>query len=194
MLEGQRLEARTAIWPFWGVLPVGFSWSLFLAQSCSEGKACFAASLQRISRKSTTQLINDGRPPLVFVASEPGHGGAYVFVDNLGAICDTEAPSQIFQDGAISSSLLGKLSTKPRRTWAEGGSWDILGWTRTFLTCDFQAIQDDAAKIDGSQALQRFIGRCIFVGLASRGTLCTFISHSIPLHSVPLPSEWFNLE
>ena len=64
------------------------SWSLFLAQSCFVEKACLAPSLRRIGGDATTHLIHDRGPPLVFVASEQGRAGAYVFVDNLGAICD----------------------------------------------------------------------------------------------------------
>ena len=67
---------------------MGFCWSLFLAQSCNEEKACLAPSLRRASGESTTQLIHDRGPRLVFVAGEQGHGGACVFVYNLGAICD----------------------------------------------------------------------------------------------------------
>ena len=42
-----------------------------------------APSLRRISGKSTPQLIHGCGPPLVFVAGEQEHGGAYVFVDSL---------------------------------------------------------------------------------------------------------------
>ena len=92
MLEGQRLEARAAIWSCWRMLPIGFSLSLSLVQSCNEEKACFAPSLRRTSDKSTTV---DSRPW-------------------------TTA-------GAISSSHLDWLSTKPGNIWAgrrpSGQSW-----------------------------------------------------------------------
>ena len=57
MFEGQRLEACTAVWPCLGVLPMGFSWSLFLAHCCKEEKACLAPSLRRVIGKAITQLI-----------------------------------------------------------------------------------------------------------------------------------------
>ena len=91
MLEGQRLGAHTAIWPCWGVLLVGFSWSLFLAHRCDEEKACFAPILRRAGGKSTTQLIHGRGPPLVFVAGEQGHGGAYVFASRAGSPQDRRA-------------------------------------------------------------------------------------------------------
>ena len=72
---------------------MGFSWSLFLAQSCNK-KTCLAPSLRRSSGDETTQLVHHRGPPLVFVANEQGHGGAYVFVDNLGTICDNVGLSQ----------------------------------------------------------------------------------------------------
>ena len=80
MLEGQTLGAHTAVRPFWKVLPMGFSWSLFLAQNCNEEKAFLAPSLRRVSGESTTQLIHDRGPPLVFVAGEQGHRDACSFV------------------------------------------------------------------------------------------------------------------
>ena len=65
---------------------MGFSWLVFLAQSYNEKKAYFAPQPAPFSgRESTTQLIHDRGPPLVFVAGEQGHRGASVFVDNLGA-------------------------------------------------------------------------------------------------------------
>ena len=73
---------------------MGFSWSLFSVQSCNEETACLAPSLRRISGDETTHLKHDRGPPLVFVATEQGHGGAFVFVDNLGATFDNVALSQ----------------------------------------------------------------------------------------------------
>ena len=57
VFEGQESEAHIVIWPCWRVLPMGFSWSLFLAQSCCEEKVCLALSPRRISGDETTQLI-----------------------------------------------------------------------------------------------------------------------------------------
>ena len=49
--------------------------------------------------RPTTLLTHDRGPPLVFVAGEQEHGGAYVFVDNLGAICDDVVLSQKMMSG-----------------------------------------------------------------------------------------------
>ena len=67
MLEGQRLEAHTAVWPCLRALSTEFSLSLFLAQSCNDEKDCLAPSLRRTSGGATTQLIHNHGPPLVFV-------------------------------------------------------------------------------------------------------------------------------
>ena len=53
-----------------------------LTQSCDEEEACLAPSLRRKRGDATTQLMHDLGPPLVFVAGEQEHGGAYVFVPN----------------------------------------------------------------------------------------------------------------
>ena len=45
-----------------------------MAQSCKEENACLAPSLRRVRGDATTQ-VHDCGPPLVFVASEQGHGG-----------------------------------------------------------------------------------------------------------------------
>ena len=88
MLEGQRLEAHPTVCPCCGLLPMGFSWSLFLVESCNEEKVCLAPSLRRVCGGTTTKSMHDRGSPLVFAAGEQGHGGAKVFVDNLGAVCD----------------------------------------------------------------------------------------------------------
>ena len=130
MLEGQRLEAHTATWRCKGMLSMVFSWSLFLAQSCNEEKACLASSLRRKSGKSTTQLIHDRGPPLVFVAGEQERGGACVFVDNFGAICDNVALSP--KTVSEWSDIFKPLSTRPTSMWAEGRP---SGQNRTDTSC-----------------------------------------------------------
>ena len=72
---------------------MGFSWSLFLAQNFNEEKVRLSPSLRRVSSDTNTQMMHDRGPPLVFVAGQQGHGGAYVFVDTLGTICDHVALS-----------------------------------------------------------------------------------------------------
>ena len=144
---------------------MGFSWFLFLAQSCNEEKACLAPSLRRIRGDETTQLIHDRGPPLVVVAGEQEHGGAYVFVDNLKAICDNVALSQkmvsewteIFEplDLALHKTENGReLSSRvtSKRFW--------------MLRQGLAALLRRRRCSD--RALERIIGRCTFMGLASR--------------------------
>ena len=69
MFQGQRLEAHLAML---ASTPHGFSLGHFVWQSCNEEKACLAPSLRRTSGDAT----------------------AYVFVDNLGVICDNVGLSQ----------------------------------------------------------------------------------------------------
>ena len=156
----------------------------FWPRVASEDKACLAPSLRRTSGESTTQLIHDRGPRLVFVAGEQGHGGAYVFAYNLEAICDNVALSQkMVSEWSDIFEPLGLALHKPKSTWAERGPRDRIGRTRTFLTCDLQAILDDAARVDGTGTCHRplhFRGSRVSRNVV-HGT------QMLPLHSVPLP-------
>ena len=93
MLQGQGLDAHKAVWPCWSVLPWvshgPFSWH---RAAMKRTLALLPASAECVVKG--LQLMHDRGPPLAFVAGEQGHGGACVFVNNLGAMCDHVALSQ----------------------------------------------------------------------------------------------------
>ena len=109
---------------------MGFSWSLFLAQSCTEEKSCLAPNPRRIGGDETTPLIHDRGPPPVFVTGEQEHGGAYVFVHNLGAMCVNVVLSQKM---VLGWTEICELFGLVRHTWARvrhsGQSWTVASWT-----------------------------------------------------------------
>ena len=182
VLEGQKLEAHTDSLAMLGSFPVGFSWSLFLAQSCNEEKACLAPSLRRISGDETTltQLIHDRGPPLVFVAGEQRHGGAYVFADNLGAICDNVALirkmvsewTEIFEPLGLA---LHKTEEPVGLVEALGTELDGRELSSRVTSKRFWILRQGLTAFlrrrrCSGRALERIIGHCTCVGLASRGT------------------------
>eukprot|EP00972_Heterocapsa_arctica_P011355 1666229-Heterocapsa_arctica.AAC.1 len=60
MLEGKLLDRRAGVYPCWGVLPMGFTWSLYIAQVIN----------QDVAARSCPSLVgtrlSDLGPPLVF--------------------------------------------------------------------------------------------------------------------------------
>ena len=87
-------------------------------------------------------------------------------------------PPLVFVAGE--QGLSGWLPTRPKSMWAEGVPRDRTGRTRTLRTGDFQAILDDAERVDGTAALRTMYrpstGMChrpLHLS-GTRGTLCTF--------------------
>ena len=121
MLEGQRLESHTAIWPCWRVLAMGFSWSLFLAQSCNEEKALSRSSLRRMCGDETAQLIHD-RSSLV-------SRGMEVHMCSLTTLERSVTLALGQKIVSKSSNPLVWLFTKRKSTWAwvrhSGQNWTV---------------------------------------------------------------------
>ena len=172
---------------------MGFSWSLVLARNCNEEKACFASSLRRTGSESTTHLIHDHGPPLVFLAGEQGHGGAYVFVDTFRAVCDNLAFSQKMV--SEKSDILAPLGLALHKTEEHLGREEALGTeldgpepcSRVTSTRFWVMRQGLTALLCrgrcGGRALECVLALCTFVGShVSRNVV--HISHLSPLHSI----------
>ena len=138
-------------------LLLGFSWSLFLAQSCNVEKACLTPSPRHFRVESATQLIHDRGPPMVFVAGEQEHGGANVFVkkprSDLGQ-CGSESEHGFRMERYLRASWAGSQQNR-RALGPREGSRDRTGRTRSSFSCDFQAVLDDAARVDGTGTCHR---------------------------------------
>ena len=81
-VNGEVVEWSDLVWPCLAALPMGFSWSLFLAQDATtlqtESSACLA----------TSRRIEDRNGAVVICAEHPlAH---YVYVDNVGALGTSE--------------------------------------------------------------------------------------------------------
>ena len=66
------------VWSCWKVLPMGCSWSLFLAQATNEERVLRSPSLRlaAASRPEGAALLHDRGPPLVLGHSEGAEGAA----------------------------------------------------------------------------------------------------------------------
>ena len=124
-------------------------------------------------------------PRLVFVAGEQGHGGSEsVFAYNLEAICDNVALSQKMVSEW--SDIFEPLGLALHKTEEHLGRGEALGTELDGRELSSRVTSKRFWMMrQGLTALERVIGHCTFVSLASQGTLCTV--HLLPLHSVPLP-------
>ncbi|CAK0867094.1 unnamed protein product [Prorocentrum cordatum] len=181
-LEGTRLGCDTLVFPCIGALPMGFSWSLFLAQDANE---------ERVVRSdpwpggdvaiSERVLMSDRGPPLV-VEVEPGlHGGAYVYVDNMGVL----APSEGLAKSALESwtGLFEGVGLDLHKSSVGSGASEALG-TKLDLELMRSGVSDGrfwkvylglggllARGRATGRALEVVLGHCTFCGLALRGSL-----------------------
>ncbi|CAK0880972.1 unnamed protein product, partial [Prorocentrum cordatum] len=181
-LEGARLGCDTLVFPCIGALPMGFSWSLFLAQDANE---------ERVVRSdpwpggdtavSERVLMSDRGPPLV-VEVEPGlHGGAYVYVDNMGVL----APSEGLAKSALESwtGLFEGVGLDLHKSSVGSGACEALG-TKLDLELMRSGVSDGrfwkvylglggllARGRATGRALEVVLGHCTFCGLALRGSL-----------------------
>ena len=96
------------IYPCFSVLPMGFSWSLYLAQNANESLAGDAGLL------ADATLIADRGAPLVL---GPGKLGYYVYVDNVGVVGTSAEAVDKALDEVEESLRKAGLSTH-ERTWA----------------------------------------------------------------------------
>ncbi|CAK0899857.1 unnamed protein product [Prorocentrum cordatum] len=181
-LEGTRLGCDTLVFPCIGALPMGFSWSLFLAQDANE---------ERVVRSdpwpggdvaiSERVLMSDRGPPLV-VEVVPGlHGGAYVYVDNMGVL----APSEGLAKSALESwtGLFEGVGLDLHKSSVGSGASEALG-TKLDLELMRSGVSDGrfwkvylglggllARGRATGRALEVVLGHCTFCGLALRGSL-----------------------
>ena len=120
-----------------------------------------------MSGESTTQLVHDRGPPLVFLAGEQGHGGAYVFVCNLGAICDNVALSQKMVSEW--SDIFKPLGLALHKTEEHMGRGEALGTELDGRELSPRVTSKPFWMMrQGLTALEGVIGHCTFVGLEER--------------------------
>ena len=94
-VDGVSVERRTQVWPMSCSLPMGWSWSLFLAQQAS------SLRLSSLSCSSETFELYDQGPPLVL--GGPGGDARYVYVDNIGRIGLDKGKGKEFAAEAVES-------------------------------------------------------------------------------------------
>ena len=85
VLEGRVVKPNDYVHPMPASLCMGFSWSLFFAQSASEHLMNQVPSLLR------STLVSDRGPPVVFGPESAEKVRHYVYVDNLGIISPHQA-------------------------------------------------------------------------------------------------------
>ncbi|CAK0871913.1 unnamed protein product [Prorocentrum cordatum] len=181
-LEGTRLGCDTLVFPCIGALPMGFSWSLFLAQDANEERVVrsdpWPGGDMAVSERV---LMSDRGPPLV-VEVEPGlHGGAYVYVDNMGVL----APSEGLAKSALESwtGLFEGVGLDLHKSSVGSGACEALG-TKLDLELMRSGVSDGrfwkvylglggllARGRATGRALEVVLGHCTFCGLALRGSL-----------------------
>ena len=169
MLEGQAGSAYCHLATL-GVLSMGFSWSLFLAQSCNEEKACLPA-------RHTFEITTVGRR----LCSSLVSGSMEVHTWSLTT---------------LKRSPLVWLFTKLKSLWAwvghSGQNWTVA----SSLTCDVKAFLDVAAGTHGNAASRTMQWPRTGIGHWSlHFHVCRIsgnvvhVSHLLPLHSVPATSK-----
>ncbi|CAK0847687.1 unnamed protein product, partial [Prorocentrum cordatum] len=159
-LEGARLGPDTLVSPCIGALPMGFSWSLFLAQGANEERVVSSNPWPGGDMTISERLLMSDRGPPLVIDVEPGRvGGAYVYVDNLGVDLD-------LHESSVTSSACEALGAKldlelMRSGVSDGRVWKVCMGLGGLLA---------RGRATG-RALEMVLGHCAFCGLALRGSL-----------------------
>ncbi|CAK0883464.1 unnamed protein product, partial [Prorocentrum cordatum] len=171
--------------PYLAVLPMGFTWSLYLAQAANEDRVRRSPSLCRAMPAGRQQpLIQDQAEAFVLRAASRGVGGAYVCVDNLGAVSDDADLS----DRVVSewSDLFEPVGLALHKSESHGGAGEALGTEldgarlRSGITSSrFWKLERGLTGLlargrCSGQALEKVIGHCTFCVLAARESLSIF--------------------
>ncbi|CAK0897324.1 unnamed protein product, partial [Prorocentrum cordatum] len=145
-LEGLRVagfptEAASdaMVHPCLGALPMGFTCSLRLAQAANEYRVCRGVSLQEaVPAGREPPLIQDQAEAFVLRASARGEGGAYVYVDNLGAVSGDVA----LRDRMVSewSELFEPAGLALHKWESHGGRGEALGTELDGRSHDFKLL------------------------------------------------------
>ncbi|CAK0879112.1 unnamed protein product [Prorocentrum cordatum] len=156
--------------PYLAVLPMGFTWSLYLAQAANEDRVCRSPSLCKAMPAGRQQpLIQDQAEAFVLRAASRGVGGAYVhrMVSEWSALFEPvglalhKSESHGGAGEALGTELDGvrlRSGITSSRFWKlERGLTGLLARGRC-----------------SGQALEKVIGHCTFCGLAARGSLSIF--------------------
>ena len=140
-----------------------------------------------MSSDETAQLIYDRGPPLVFVAGEQEHGGAYVFVDLSQMVSEW---TEIFE-------LIGLTlhKTEEHMGLDEALGTELAGQLRAVLTGGVKALlKGSQHSCDGGAAAEHWNEiRTLHLHGSRISGHRVHISHLSPLRSVPLYRKQSNL-
>jgi len=176
VIDGQTLTAESAVWPCAAALPMGWTWSLFFAESANTWR------LGRVPRLFGSQLAYDRGPPIVLGGDDSSRNWHYVHVDNLGILStDLNYVKRATEDAVESFNQCGlqihEVSVECGEASALGTRLDGRG-QRTMveprrLWRVRQAIRYALGLRRGlsGRELEVLIGHCTFCGLAARETL-----------------------
>ena len=183
MLEGKLLDRRAGVYPCWGVLPMSFTWSLYIAQAINQDVAT------RSCPSLTGTRLSDLGPPLVFkVGKGPprpqGPLAHYVYVDNLGVLA--VAKQEVIDTLNALETGFNETGLLLHKSEIQSGDIQALGamlngsemTTRVSDSRYWTVHRGIEALLRRRQvagwALEVVLGHCTFVGLCSRGVLSTF--------------------
>ncbi|CAK0801028.1 unnamed protein product, partial [Prorocentrum cordatum] len=164
------------IYPCLASFPMGFTWSLWVAQRCSE------AVLGRVSQLGPSRRIADHAEPIV-----PRKGGEVqyaLYVDNLGVFGGAEPPAQLALGAGCAA--LGAVGLKTHEHELMAGGGETLGCLLDGPQLETRVTEKRRWRIDGAfrwalrrrrlsgKQLERLVGHAAFVGLLDRTALSVF--------------------
>merc|ERR1712194_106201 len=171
-----RQEALRPVWPALSALPMGFSWSLYLAQRAAENVA------QTVPRCLSENLVHDRSRPAVFDSADCLR--YFVYVDNVGVLSGRKGEAKAVLDNICEAMEDRNLTMHEKECGS--GSQEILG-----VVVDGQAKEaTPTAKrrwrldrgirwilrrktVSGKQ-LEKLLGHATFLVLLGRDLRCTF--------------------
>ncbi|CAK0900771.1 unnamed protein product [Prorocentrum cordatum] len=183
-VDGSVLGRAEAVTPCWAVLPMGFTWSLWIAQMINE------TTVTKVAPSLPGSPLHDRGPPLVVrpaLGEERDPLSHYVYVDNLGVIgvCEAAVGDALEQlgEGFNREGLLLYKSERSRGGIVALGAELDGAAPRTRVTPKrfWNICQALGALLRrrraSARAFEVVLGRCTFAALCCRGLLS--VSHSV---------------
>lgn len=181
MVSGKKLDRGDLIYPMAGSFPMGFSWSLFVAQRVNE------LQIAKVPSLANSRLMSDRGEPVVFRdprSCEEMQVRHYVYVDNLGVISPhegivrktlSELPQAFDQEGLILHP--GEIQHETVKALGCQLRGDILATRITPERFHKVRLSIEAVlrrkKVSG-QVLEIVIGHATFCALTNRQLLSVF--------------------
>ena len=85
---GEVLEADSLVIPAWGVLPMGFNWSLYFAEDINSERAAHSMGA------AAGSAVHDRGPPLLIQPRPGALREHFVYVGNLGVLTSSDQESR----------------------------------------------------------------------------------------------------